>query len=131
MTFGVLEEKIDLEKMREQNPKYRADAPPCRLVVACMNGHGCVLHWIGEAWEYWRDGCGTEELAAQGMDDAPDGISIWEGTIHTWGPDRDGEYDAEPVGEFRDLTPEEWKMLAEGSAPWNEKEWLAQETSCQ
>lgn len=118
-------DRIDLMDIREANPKYRVFAPPCRLVVACMNGHGCVLHWIGEQWEYWRDGCGTEELAAQGLDDAPDGLSIWEGKIVTWGPDHNGECDAEPRGTFRELTPEEWNLLKAGGPPWDEALWLS------
>jgi len=95
-----------------------------RVVVACNNGAGCVLHAIGSCWEAWHDGSGSYRLDDNGLDDAPDGISIWEGRMQSWGPDRDGEYDAELRGEFRDLTPEEWTLLAKGQAPWDEKEWL-------
>jgi len=95
-----------------------------RLVVACNNGAGCVLYAIGSCWEAWYEGSCSYVLDDNGLDDAPDGISIWEGRMLSWGPDYNGEYDAELRGEFRNLTEKEWKLLAEGCAPWDEKEWL-------
>jgi len=95
-----------------------------RLVVACNNGAGCVLYAIGSCWEAWYEGSCSYVLDDNGLDDAPDGISIWEGRMHSWGPDYNGEYDAELRGEFRNLTEKEWNLLAEGHVPWDEKEWL-------
>jgi len=103
--------------------KYKREMPS-RLVIACNNGAGCVLYAIGSCWEAWYEGSGSHRLDDNGLDDAPDGISIWEGHMHSWGPDFDGEYDAELRGEFRNLTESEWKLLAEGQAPWDEKEWI-------
>jgi hypothetical protein len=97
---------------------------PSRLVVASNNGTGCVLHAVGSCWAAWYEGSGSFALDANCLDNAPDGISIWEGRMHSWGPDRDGEYDAELRGEFRDLTEGEWKLLKKGEAPWDEKEWF-------
>jgi len=116
-------EPINLEEQVPPWSKYKREMNS-RLVVACNGNGGCVLYAIGSCWEAWHEGSGSYRLDDNCLDDAPDGISIWEGRMHGWGPDRDGEYDAELRGEFRDLTEEEWKLLAKGEAPWNEKDWL-------
>jgi len=108
--------------------KYKKEMKS-RLVVACNNGAGCVLYAIGSCWEAWYEGSCSYRLDDNGLDDAPDGISIWEGRVLSWGPDRDGEYDAELRGEFRDLTEKEWSLLVKGCAPWDEKEWLKNDSN--
>jgi hypothetical protein len=113
------------ELLLEQEPpwsKYKREKAS-RLVIANNGGCGCVLYAVGSCWEAWYESIGSYRLDDNGLDDAPDGICIWEGFLHTVGPDRDGEYDAELQGEFRDLTPGEWALL-QGGAPWDEKEWL-------
>lgn len=115
-------EPIDLGEQVPPWSKYKRELKS-RLVVACNGGAGCVLYAIGSCWAVWHEGSGSYRLDDNGLDDAPDGISIWEGRMQSWGPDRDGEYDAELRGEFRDLTEEEWRLLAKGEAPWDEKEW--------
>lgn len=136
MYFGFLGEcsltKIFIESKEiiiEQEPpwsKYNREMKS-RLVVASNRGQGCVLYAIGSCWEAWHEGSGSYRLEDNGLDDAPDGISIWEGRMLSWGPDRDGEYDAELRGEFRELTAYEWALLSGGEAPWYEEDWLVKD----
>jgi hypothetical protein len=68
---------------------------------------------------------GVSDLDLLGLDDAPEGISIWEGEIrtsHTNTPDAN-EYDSWLEGAFRSPTDEEWTAIREGRCPWDEKEW--------
>lgn len=117
-------ERIDLAEAAPAWSKYKKEMKS-RLVVACNGGAGCVLYAIGSCWEAWYEGSGSYRLDDNGLDDAPDGVSIWEGRVQGWGPDRDGEYDAELRGEFRPLTAEEWQLLASGEPPWDGRKWLA------
>lgn len=63
----------------------------------------------------------SRRLDDLGLDDAPEGISIWEGD-YVWCP---GSYEcpqdgySEPVGKFRTPTEDEWKAIREGRSPWS------------
>jgi hypothetical protein len=100
-------------------PPYDGLDAPMRVVVACRDGVGCVLYATGEHWVWWHSGVGNYRLAPHGLDDAPDGISVWEGHIDSWGPDRNGEYDAEPRGVYRTPTTEEWMAIIGGYSPFS------------
>jgi hypothetical protein len=115
--FGPLDEKPPWEK-------YKKDIKS-RLVIASNNGTGCVLYAIGSCWEVNYEGVGSYCLVDNGLDDAPDGISIWEGKLETKFS-LEGDCDTFLAGEFRELTEEEWKLLAKGEAPWDEKNWLCE-----
>ena len=58
-----------------------------------------------------------------GLDDAPDGISIWEGffeaRITVYPKDKVECYSTHPVGRFRKLTDKEWAALKRGFNPLN------------
>lgn len=83
------------------------------MLVACKPG--CCLEQ--EACEV-----GTYMLDDFGLDDAPNGLSIWEGYNH-WQPGgyeypQDGEIYY--IGKFRPLTTEEISTLARGEPLWPE-----------
>jgi hypothetical protein len=78
--------------------------------LACNGGHGCLLAYDGPGIEADVEALGNDSLADHGFDDAPDGLSIWEGTLKAWrssGLDGD-DYETELVGAFRSLTDREW-----------------------
>jgi hypothetical protein len=112
---------------------------PSRAVIAMSEGEeGCVLWWVGAALSYEHE-AGMKSPSDLGLQEAPTGISIWEGQYRTvqCGNPLDGyEYETEPVGTFRAPTDEEWAAIRAGKAPWNEADWLVtgptekEETSC-
>lgn len=63
---------------------------------------------------------GSMRLDDLGLDDAPDGISIWEGD-YVW---QSGPYEAPndgqsmPEGIFRAPTDEEWLAIRQNRSPW-------------
>ena len=66
------------------------------------------------------DQCGTRRTDDHMLDDAPDGIFVWEGD-HKWIPGgyfNPEEGEMEPVGEFRMPTEEEWQAIKENRNPW-------------
>src|SRR3954463_10666831 len=82
---------------------------PSKALVANMSGTGCVLDYVGDAisWHIQEYSAQLDEI---GLDDAPDGLSVWEGSMGSVkheGPDGT-DWDFEVNGKFRDLTPEEW-----------------------
>lgn len=90
-----------------------------KAVIASRGGHGAILWFRGSAIEHELDAVGGD-LSDMGLDDAPDGISIWEGTYVTirGGGEYDGDYDSEPSGKFRTPTDEEWVAIRENRSPW-------------
>lgn len=87
-------------------------------IALCANrdGLGVVLKCAGKSIrdEFDDVGSGLEDM---GLDKAPNGISIWEGTYRWCGDPGDGE--TEPEGKFRKLTPDEWQRLAQTGVPWS------------
>lgn len=116
---------------REPNPWNGLEWEiPSLAVVACDgNGNGCVLWTVGAhvAFEMWE--VGLTQLGDLGLDDAPLGISVWEGKYHWqpggWECPQDGEM--YPKGTFRPPTDEEWTAIREGRCPWDEAKWRAKE----
>lgn len=90
---------------------------PSRCIVACDgNGNGVVLWFDGVAlsWEIEEVGCvSLEDL---GLDDAPLGVSVWNGSYdYLVGPD-EGPRLSEST--FRPPTEEEWNAIRGGVSPW-------------
>jgi len=97
-------------------------------VVACDgHGTGCVIWTAGPHVRMEIEEYSSVTLAALGLDDAPHGISVWEGrydyhdTSHPLGPDEGCE--ATPKGSFRSPTADEWKAICEDRCPWNDADW--------
>lgn len=88
-------------------------------LIANNGGVGVILEHDGTGIEASIDGVG-KALDDNGLDDAPDGLSIWEGDFHTWQTWTDWgyDYDAELRGTFRPLTQHEWLLISEGLPPW-------------
>lgn len=101
----------------------RDDEPPHRTrigattdsiaLIASVNGRGVILAYDGPGIEADIEAIGSRYLGDHGLDDAPDGLSIWEGHLSTY-----GELDAELCGSFRALTDAEWARLRETGTPW-------------
>jgi hypothetical protein len=114
-------------------PRPEDDDPPPKLdwgkpslaVIACRGGAGVVLYSAGPHVESMIDGGGSRLLDDLGLDDAPDGISVWEGgikSVHINTPDA-YEYDAWLEGTFREPTGEEWQAICRGECPWPDENW--------
>ena len=86
-------------------------------VVACDgNGHGCVLFTVGPHIAAELEDVGRV-LGDIGLDDAPAGISVWQGRYissrNYW-----GVVDGSLEGEFRNPTPAEWAEIQRNKNPW-------------
>lgn len=92
----------------------------CRAVVANRNGDGVVL-WQGGP-DYFREFLNDVSwmLSDVGLDDAPDGISIWEGRVVYTHDAYNGDDDAHLNGKFRDPNDAEWAMIRKNESPWPE-----------
>jgi len=78
---------------------------PSKAVIAMSGdgGFGCVLWTVGAHVNSMIREAGVNDLDLLGLDDAPEGISIWEGdtkTVHTHTPDCN-EWDSWLEGSFR------------------------------
>lgn len=93
-------------------------------VVASTDGTGVVLWTAGPHVSSMIEdiGGGLEEI---GLDDAPDGISVWEGgikTVHINTPDCN-EWESWLDGGFRSPTDEEWTAIRKNECPWDNQLW--------
>lgn len=96
--------------------------PSLAVIASDGKGNGCVMHYVGAHLDQWRNDVGGS-LKDLTLDDAPAGISIWEGKVRvtrSW----EGEYDGELEGEFREPTPEEWDHINADECPWDVAEWF-------
>ena len=94
------------------------DSHKAYAVVACdRNGHGAVLWHLGLTGAIEEPG--LHELGDIGLDDANQGISIWNGhlvwTCSPSTPNRPEEWDFELEGPYRDPTDEEWEAIRRGN----------------
>lgn len=98
---------------------------PSRAVVACDGDfHGCVLFTVGAHVNFEIKEVGLRGLDEIGLDDAPPGISIWEGITSGGGIAYDGDYlDTYLTGSFRAPTDEEWNAIRAGVCPWDDDQW--------
>ncbi|KKN31774.1 hypothetical protein LCGC14_0820580 [marine sediment metagenome] len=96
---------------------------PSRAVVACDgNGHGAVLWTVGPHVAHEMNEAGMVELSDLGLDDAPLGVSIWEG-VYVTPPapalqESAGDEGTQPAGKFRPPTDHEWDAIKAGRCPW-------------
>jgi hypothetical protein len=89
-------------------------------LISCFNGTGCIMAHEGPDMFYEMESIPEIDLKSHGMENAPNGLSIWEGQM------LGGEYDAwngdynDTVmkGKFRSLTKEEHDRLMECKTPW-------------
>lgn len=113
---------IDLGK------RDRRDRPISRAVVANATGSrsavGLVLWCIGPDIEGELESIGSLRLDDLGLDDAPHGVSIWEGRYVWSNPSWENhlEQDSMPEGAFRAPTDDEWQSIREGRSPWTSDE---------
>lgn len=103
-------------------------ATTCKAVVAYDNltEKGMVLWHHGEDLKGILDPTmdpGSESLESLGMEDAPHGISVWEGKydwysgVNAEGIDEGADFVGR--GTFREPTDVEWQCIQRGSNPWN------------
>jgi len=98
--------------------------------VVCMGMQdGFVLHTVGPALRHEMEEAGLHFLSDLGLDDAPEGISVWEGKYvwHRGGWENPDDGDSEAVGTFRELTEAEWDSVKKNECPWNEDEYKVKE----
>lgn len=97
----------------------RSPRPISRAVIANSNGNGAVLWCAGPCIENEVREV-SSRLDDLGLDDAPHGISIWEGRYvwrsTSWENHLEG--DSGPEGAFRAPNDEEWQAIREGRNPW-------------
>lgn len=109
---------------RPLDPEAWDPEKPSRALVACDGGgNGVVLWWVGlDLWvEMETPGLALEEL---GLDDAPLGLSVWEGRYDSVPCDPfDDAMMSRPVGTFRDLTAPEAEAVLARRNPWNPADW--------
>lgn len=119
----TLFDKIEFQPAEKHEPSEYDK--PSRAVVAMGEHDGVVLWHIGAHIHDEIQNVGSK-LSDLGLDDAPQGISVWEGVwvgheTHTF----DGtEYESHPSGKFREPTDEEWAAIRKGDCPWETIEWL-------
>lgn len=100
------------------------------LAVVVQSDHdGIVLWYVGGYISNEIESVGNH-LDDLGLDDAPEGISVWEGkySYHSssWEYYSEG-FDSEPHGKFREPTEEEWKAIKRNECPWDPEDWLKQD----
>ena len=133
MNMGIdMEEmlsKIVLSKVENPDPPYGGWdwSKKCLAVISARNGSGAVLWWVGGHIDAEICEGHISELGDLGLDNAPDGISIWEG-VYDYHRDQSYYHDdggwTEVNGEFRNPTEEEWVGIREGRCPWDYAEWM-------
>lgn len=125
---------MKLESRHEPNDDecgYDFDKPSRAVVANDSGGKGLVLWYVGGHLnlEISEAGMGPH-LDELGLDDAPDGISVWEGIYTYKGSSRyglDEGAESSPKGSFRPPTDEEWAHIRLGQCPWNVHDWLKKE----
>lgn len=100
---------------------------PGRAVVANdKTGNGIVLWAVGDVAQEVEDI--SPMLQDVGLNDAPVGVSVWEGNVHWFQSGWETpEWEAELKGVFRAPTEEEWGAIRRGLSPWDKNEWLIEE----
>lgn len=100
---------------------------PSRAVVACDGtGNGVVLWTVGPHVAFEIKEAGLYSLGDLGLDDAPHGISVWEG-VYVAPPapalqESAGDEGTQPVGKFRAPTAGEWVAIKYGRCPWRDQQ---------
>lgn len=115
-------EPVNQAASKPKPPRQMDFNEQSRAVVASDgDGNGGVIWYFGGGiWHEIRE-VGLHQLGDLGLDDAPEGISIWEGNFATvqCGNPLDGyDYETETRGAFRAPTDDEWKAIRAGESPW-------------
>ena len=126
MTPGFLNAWSRQERARAAHPpdpdEWDFDKPSRAVIASDGEGNGVVLWWVGgHLWAEIDEAClrGLDEL---GLDDAPHGLSVWEG--HYVMPPGAAEDDSpEAKGTFRALTDPEAEAVLERRNPWDAAQW--------
>ncbi len=115
--------RLERNPVEDEDPRNWGKAS--KAVVACTgNGHGAVLWTAGPHVQQMIDDC-SAALDELGLDDAPEGISVWEGKLEGGRSGYYGDdYDCELRGAFRDPTEEEWSAIRRGECPWSDEDWM-------
>ena len=113
---GTMHRMIELGTMKWSKPSL--------AVVANHGDAGCVLYTAGPHVASHLEQIGPR-LDDLWLDDAPRGITVWEGV---YGPHRlpsmdDVDDGCELVGTFRAPTSNEWDAIVRGSNPWRMEAW--------
>ena len=97
------------------------------VVAANSSYEGAVLWWVGGHLDFEICEGGLSALGDLGLDDAPFGISIWEGTFDYDNGYQGDDFSSESNGEFRLPTKEEWGYIKENQSPWDANDWMKEE----
>lgn len=112
----------DLRGIDPTHESTRPAVPSQGVVASNGQGKGCVLWWTdGSNLDAEIREC-SSDLAELGLDDAPRGLSIWEGS-YRWVPgpwDCPSDGHTEPIGKFRPPTADEWTAIMAGTSPFPE-----------
>lgn len=113
---------LDLGKPKRPPPPKDSRA----LIASDGNGNGCVISYVGEGIHYMLSET-SQRLDDIGLDDAPQGLRIWEGRARggevTHGLEGTDYGDVYLVGAFRELTSLEWDAVIKGRVPWHVEDW--------
>jgi len=118
-----------LSKRLYENYSARTYEENSKAVLASDGYDGIVLFTVGFSLKHEMQETGVRSLSDLGLDDAPIGISVWEGK-YLWTP---GGYECpqdgstHPVGKFRVPSKKEWKAIQKNVCPWDEKDYFNQE----
>jgi hypothetical protein len=96
---------------------------PSVVLIAMGPNSGTVLEYRGSGITNEIQEAGLYGLDEIGLDDAPQGLSIWEGDYvyepgYVDGYEALGEGEMHPSGKFRGLTADEWEKLRKGESLW-------------
>ena len=128
--MGLFDGILGGDPEKERRSFYNGYDPEKKSVAVIGsngNGHGTLVWWAGGHLALEINEYGFSDLGDLGLDDCPIGIWVWEGKyiyhsgVNCEGIDVGG--DAEPKGEFRKPTDEEWAAIREGRSPWNDDDW--------
>jgi len=108
----------------DPHPKFKNRPSRAVIVNGVAGTEGWILWHVGGGIYWSIEEAGSNHLDDNGLDDAPDGISIWEGDMHGSYDHMSGEYGSALEGEFRDPTAEEWAAIMQQECPWDPNEWI-------
>jgi len=105
-------------------PSSAWDKPSLAVVASDAYRRGVVLWTVGPHVRFEMHEAGLAYLEDFGLDNAPHGVSVWEGKTEYH---RCGDYaehvEAELVGKFRQPTEHEWDCIQAGECPWDDNDW--------
>jgi len=116
---SIVHELRGLAQLCNQDRAGAPGRPKSRALIAQGPRHGAVVDYDGPGITDEIEEAGLYELDELGLDDAPDGLSIWEGDYffsmgYSEGYPAPGESESQPRGAFRSLTDDEWGQLRRG-----------------